>query len=160
MSRKCALLLPQPGDVRIAEHGHAVGSERQHLFNRCLKCRRILIRQSVDQVHAQTFEAQLARCENQIACHFVRLDAADRLLHLRLKILNTHAQAIESEPPQRFQVRAAGDARVHLNTNFGVRREREPFARVAEKILHLRWRQKRRRTSSPVELDDRPLLRN
>ncbi len=79
---ECALLLLQPGHVRVAEHRHAIGRERQHLINRGLKLCSGLVGQSVDQVHVEAFEAQFARCGNQIARHFVGLDAMNRLLHL------------------------------------------------------------------------------
>ena len=82
MRGECALLFPEPRHVRVAEHGHAVRGQRQHLFDRRLKGRGGLVRQSVDQVHAEAFKSQLARGDDQVARHLIWLDAANRLLHL------------------------------------------------------------------------------
>ena len=84
----------------------------------------------------------------------------NRLLHFRLKILNAHAQPVESEPAQRFEMRAAGDARVDFDSDFRVGRERKSLARIAEKIFHLRGREIRRRAAAPVKLNHGPLFRN
>ena len=62
----------------------------------------------------------------------------DRLLHLRVEILDAHAEAVEAQAPQRFEMRAAGDARIDFDADFGVRREGKSLARVAEEIFHLR----------------------
>ena len=45
---KCALLLFEPRHVRVAEHGHAVGREREHLVDGVLEAGGRLIRQTVD----------------------------------------------------------------------------------------------------------------
>jgi len=37
VSLKCSLLLAKPRHVRVAEHRHTVGLEREHLIDRCLK---------------------------------------------------------------------------------------------------------------------------
>ena len=44
-------------------------------------------------------------------------------LHLGMKILNAHAQAIEPEPPQGLEMRFRGDARVDFDADLGVLRE-------------------------------------
>ena len=77
----------------------------------------------------------------------------NRLLHLRLEILNAHAEPVESQPAQSFQVRATGDARIDLDSDFRVRREGKALARVQKKIFHLRGREIGRRAAAPVELD-------
>ena len=62
-----------------------------------------------------------ARAGNQVARHLQRLDAVDGFLHFGMEILNAHAQAIEAEAPQCFQMLRAGDARIDLDADFGVR---------------------------------------
>ena len=143
----------QPGHVRVAEHGDAIGRERQSLVDRVLETLGGLVRQAVDQVHVEAFEAEFARGGDQIARHFIGLHAMNRFLHLGLEILNAHAQAVEAQAAQRFQMRAIGDARVDLDSDFRIRRERKTLARVAEKIFHLRGRQIRGRAAAPVKLD-------
>jgi len=76
----------------------------------------------------------------------------DCLLHPLIEILNAHAETVESQPPQRFEVRAAGDARVHFDADFGVRREGKALASVAEKLFHLCGSEIRRRAAAPVKL--------
>ncbi len=77
-----------------------------------------------------------------------------------LKILNAHAQAIEAQAAQRFQLSAAGDARVHFDANFGIGSKRKAVVRVLEKIFHLCDRQIRWRAAAPVKLDNRTFARN
>ena len=84
----------------------------------------------------------------------------DGFLHFRLEILNAHAEAVEAEAAQGFEVRAAGDARVDFDSDFGVGREGKSLARVAEEIFHLRGREIRRRAAAPVELDHGALFRD
>ena len=132
------LLLLEPRYVRVAEHRDAVGREREHLLDRGLKRFGGLMRQAVDEVDVEALKAQLARGGDQVARHFVWLHAVDRLLHLRLEILDAHAEAVEAHAPQRFEMRAAGDTRVDLDPDFGVRVEGKPLARVTEEIFELR----------------------
>ena len=84
----------------------------------------------------------------------------DGLLHLGLKILNAHAEAVESEATQSFQMRAAGDTRVDFNSDFGVRRKKESLARVCEEVFELRGRKIRGSAAAPVELNYRAFARN
>ena len=101
-----ALLLAKPGHVRIAEHGHAIGSEREDLIDGVRETLGGLVGQAVDQVHVDALEAKLARLGDQFGGHFQRLHAIHRLLHLGIEILNAHAQAVEAQPAQRFQMLA------------------------------------------------------
>jgi hypothetical protein len=52
--------------------------------------------------------------------------------------VDSHAQTIESQAAQGFQMRATSDARVNLDADLRVGRERKTLARVAEKVFHLR----------------------
>ena len=82
------------------------------------------------------------------------------LLHLGLEILDAHAEPVESQAAQRFEMRAIGDARIDFDADFGVRREREALARVHEKVFHLRGREIGGRAAAPVELDHAAVFRN
>ena len=155
-----ALLLLQPGHVRVAEHGDAIGRERQSLVNRVLETFRGLVGQAVDQIHVEALETEFARGDDQIARHFVGLHAMNRFLHLGLKILDAHAQAVEAEAAQRFQMRAIGDAWVNFDADLRIGRERKTLARVAEKILHLRGSQIGGRSAAPVKLNHGAIFRN
>ena len=115
-----------------------------------------LQRQAVDQVDVDAVEAEPARLFNQAARHFERLDAMNRFLHLGMEILNAHAQPVEAEPPQSFEVRLRRHARIDLDADFRVRRERKPFGRETEQAFHLFRRQIRRRAAAPVKLHDGP----
>ena len=104
-------------------------------------------------------KSELACGDDQIARQFVRLHAVNRFLHLGLEILNAHAQAVEAEAAQGFQVRAIGDARINFDADFRIRREGKSLARVAEKIFHLRGSQIGGRSAAPVKLNHRTILR-
>ena len=84
----------------------------------------------------------------------------NRLLHFVLKILNAHAQPVEPEPPQSFQMRAAGHARIDFDSDLGVRSERKPLACVSEEVFHLRRSQIRGSSATPVKLNHTAFLRN
>src|SRR5271156_2504610 len=155
-----ALLLFQPGHVGVAEHGDAIGRERQSFINRVLETFRGLVGQAVDQIHVEAFETELARGGDQIARHFVGLHAMNRFLHLGLEILDAHAQAVEAEAAQGFQMGAIGDARVNLDADLRVWREGESLARVAEQIFHLCGSQIGGRSAAPVKLNHRTIFGN
>ena len=105
-------------------------------------------------------EAQRARLGDQIAGHLIGLDAMDGLLHFGVEILDAHAQAIEAEAAQAFEVLLAGDARVDFDADLGVGSEGEALRRVAEQVFHLRGREVGRRAAAPVELHDRARARD
>ena len=115
-----------------------------------------LQRQAVDQVDVDAVKAEPARLFDQVARHFERLDAVNRFLHFGMEILNAHAQAVEAEPPQRFQMRVRRHARIDFDADFRVRRERKPLGREAEQAFHLLRRQIRRCAAAPVKLHDGP----
>ena len=102
-----ALLLAQPGHVRVAEHGHAVGSEGQHLVDGARESLGGLVRQAVDEVHVDAGKAECAGRGDQIARHLERLDAVDGLLHFGIEILNAQAEAIEAQALQALRDAAA-----------------------------------------------------
>ncbi len=56
-----ALLLLQPGHMRITEHGDAIRRQADDLFHRVREALRSLIGQTVDQINIDTVEAQLSR---------------------------------------------------------------------------------------------------
>jgi hypothetical protein len=141
-------------NVRIAEHGHAIGSQRDHLFHGMGKSLGGLQRQAVDQVHIDAVKAQLPRGLDQIARHFQRLDAMNCRLHLRMEVLDAHAQAIEAQAAQCFQMRQRGDPRIDFDSDLRVGRKSEAFRSVAEELFHLFRGQVRWSAASPVELHD------
>ncbi len=77
-----------------------------------------------------------------------------------MKILNAHAQAVEAQAPQGFQMRCGRHARVDLDADFGVRRERESLGRESKQAFHLFGRQIGGRAAAPVKLHDGAFARN
>src|SRR5207245_2344905 len=132
MGRKGALLLAEPRNVSIAEHGDTVGIESDDLVHGVGKTLGGLIGQSIDEVHVDAVEAQGARRGDEVAGHLEGLDAVDGRLHLGMKVLNAHAQAVEAEPPQRLEMLAGGDARVHLDADLGAVQNGKAIAGEAE----------------------------
>ena len=155
-----ALLLAQPGHVRVAEHGHAIRRDGHHLLYGVREALGGLQRQAIDQVDVDAVKAKPARFFNQRARHFQRLHAMNRFLHFWMKILNAHAQAVEAQLPQHLKMRERCDARIDLNPDFCVRRERKTLCREAEQAFHLFRRQIRGCATAPVKLHHGPLARN
>src|SRR5207249_4829939 len=75
--------------------------------------------------------------EEQIARHFVRLDAVDGLLDFGLEVLNAHTEAIEAEFAESLEMLAGGHARVNFDANLTVGVEVEMFSGECEQILDL-----------------------
>ena len=154
------LLLLEPGHVRVAEEGDAIGREFENLVHGVGEAVRRLVGQAVDQIDIDAVEAELAGGEEQIAGHFERLNAMDGFLHIGVKILDAHAKAIEAELAESFEMFEGGDARVDLDANFGIRREMEIFTREAEEVFDLGGRQIGWCATAPVKLDDRAIFGN
>src|SRR5260370_32657414 len=83
----------------------------------------------------------------------MRLDAVDRLLDVGMEILNTHAEAIETQLAESFKMRAGGYARVDLDANLAVEIEVEMFLCKGEEILDLLGCQVGWSAAAPMELD-------
>src|ERR1700751_2571848 len=77
-----------------------------------------------------------------------------------MEILNSHAQAIESQAPQRFQVRARSHPRIDFDAYFRVGCERKARTNSSEQVLDLFRCQIRGRSAAPMKLHDLALFRN
>src|SRR5882762_7163471 len=148
-----ALLLLQPRNVRVAEEGNAIGSESKNLIHGVGKSVRRLVGKAVNQIDVDAIKAEFAGGEEQIARHFVRLNAVHRLLHIGMEVLNAHAQTVEAELAQSFEMLAGGHARVDLDANFTVGVEMEALFGKCKQVLNLFGCQVRRRAAAPMELD-------
>src|SRR5262249_2868115 len=142
------------------KESNAIGIQLQNLIDGVCEGRRHLIWQPVDQIHVDAVESQFASHRDDLVRHLIRLDAVNGLLHLGLKVLNTHAQAVEAQLAQRLKVRARRYARVDLDPNLGVRAKGEAFPRESKQIFDLRRRKVGRRSATPVKLGDCALPRN
>src|SRR4029077_3305299 len=160
MPRKRALLFFEPRHVRIAEQGHAVRGQLQNLVNRMRESLRALIGQSVNQIHVDALEAQLTSGKEQIAGQFERLNAVNGLLHFAMEILDSHAQAIESQAAQSFEVLAGRDARVDLNADLRVGCKRKASAHSSKQVFDLFGGQIGRSSATPMKLHDLTVFRN
>src|ERR1700730_7548274 len=110
-----ALLLLQPRHVRVAEEGNAIRSESKNLIHGVGKSVCRLVGKAVNQIDVDAIKAEFARGEEQVARHFVRLNAMYRLLHIGMEVLNAHAKTVEAELAQSFEMLAGGHARVDLD---------------------------------------------
>src|SRR5207248_9206568 len=81
-------------------------------------------------------------------------------LYFGMKILDAHAQAIETQLAQRFEVCARSDAGINFDADFTVWCEMKMLAREFEQVLNLLRGKIRRRAAAPVELHDRSIFRN
>src|SRR6266403_875581 len=155
-----ALLLLQPRHVRIAEEGNAIRGESKNLIHGVGKCVCRLVGKAVNQIDVDAIEAEIASGEEQVARHFVGLNAVDGLLDFGLEVLNAHAETVETELAQRFEVGAGSDTRVNLDANLAIGVELKVFFRESEEILDLFGRQIGWRAAAPVELHDGTILRD
>src|ERR1700719_1110213 len=128
MSGEGALLLFEPRDMRVTEQRDAVRLQLENLIHGVAETFRRLIRQTVNEVHVDTIEPQLARREQQVACQFEWLDPVNGLLHLGMKILDAHAEPVEAQATQSFQMFASGHPGIDLDSDFRVRRKVKMFA--------------------------------
>ncbi len=140
--------------VRVAEHRNALGREQQHRVERAPEAFDVLMRQPVNQVDADRFEAAGARRVHHVDGQFQRLHAVDRLLHERIEVLHTQAQPVESEAAQMRDRLRRSLARVDLDGIFGVAlgQQREVLARGRHQRAHFVERQERGRAAAPVQL--------
>src|SRR5712664_1570303 len=84
----------------------------------------------------------------------------NRFLHIGMEILNSHAQAIEAEPPQGLQVFAGSYSRINLDSNLGASSERKPGAHGRKQIFDLLGSQIGGSAATPMKLNDLSPLRN
>ncbi len=77
-----------------------------------------------------------------------------------MKILDAHAEAVETEFAKSFEMIAAGDARIDFDADFGVGRESEVLAREAEEVFDLRGSEIGGSAAAPVELHDGTIPRD
>src|SRR5437763_14099430 len=140
--------------MRIAEHGDAIRLHRDDLVDGVAETLRRLMRQPVDQINIDALEADFAAVIEQPLCLFVWLHATNSLLNQRVKILDAHADAIESGAAQRPAMLAAGHARINFDAHFGSVGKSESLAYVAAKRFDLTGREVSRRAAAPVQLLD------
>ncbi len=160
MRREGALLLLQPGHVGVAKQSDAIRRELQNLVDGMREAFRRLVWQAKNQIHINTVEAKLAGGLNEIARQFERLVAMNSLLYLGMKILDAHAEPVEAEPAECFEVRPGSHARVDLDADFGLFRKMEALASRAEEVLNLFGRQIGWSSSAPVKLNHGPFARH
>ena len=78
----------------------------------------------------------------------------DGLLDFSLKVLNAHAEAVEAELAESFEMCTGGHARVNFDANLAFGVEMEMLFGEREQILDLLGRQIGWRAAAPVELHD------
>src|SRR2546423_4109472 len=118
--------------MRVAEQRDTIRRELQNLLDGMGKTIGRLIREPVDEVDIDAVKAQFACTEKQVACQLERLKPMNGFLHFGMKILNAHAEPVEAEATQSFEVVSRGHARIHFDADFRVGSEMEMLARGAE----------------------------
>src|SRR5260370_9677022 len=91
-----------------------------------------LVGRAVNQVNVDTVKTQLAGGEEQIARHFERLNAVDGFLHVGMKVLNAHAEPVETHLANGFEVLAGSHSRIDFDADFAVGSEMETLARETD----------------------------
>ena len=119
--------------MRVVIQRKAVGRQREHGVQRGLDALHRLMRQPVNQIHADGFKPRRARGINHFARFFHRLDAVYGSLNFGVKILNAHAHAVKAQFAQFEHALAAHLARVDFNGIFAVGQQ---FKMLADKAKH------------------------
>ena len=118
-----ALLFFEPGHMGVAEQRDAIGLQLEDLIDGVAEAFRRLVRQTINEIDVDAIELQVARGEQQIARQFERLNSVNGRLHLGMKILDAHAEAVEAQATQSFEMLAGGYPRIDLDPDFRVRRK-------------------------------------
>src|SRR5882672_9040390 len=157
---KGALLFFKPRHIGIADESDAIRGEADDLIDGVSESVGGLVGQAVDQIDVDTVEAELASGEEEVASHFVRLNSMNRLLHLGLEVLDAHAETVEAQLAESFEMLAGSYAGIDFDADFTVGIEMEMLFREGEEILDLLGREVGGCAAAPVELDDRTIFRN
>ena len=104
--------------VRVAVGGHAVGPRRDHLLERACEARFGLPGKSVDQVDGHRPEAMAPRPGHDCQDVFLRLHPVDRILDIRVEVLDTQADPVEAQPGDRRQPCVVHGSRIDLDRVF------------------------------------------
>src|SRR6266478_5947918 len=155
-----ALLFLQPRHVRVAEESDTIRGEFENLNHGVGESDCRLEGKAVNQIDVDAIEAEIASGEEQVARHLVRLDAVHRLLHVGMEVLNAHAETVEAEFAQRFEMLARGYTGVDFDPNLTVGVEMEMFFCECEEILDLLGCQVGGSAAAPMELDYGAILRD
>src|SRR5438552_3837107 len=84
----------------------------------------------------------------------------NRFLHIGMEILNSHAQAIETEAPQGLEVFARSYSRINLDSNLGAGGKCKPGAYGRKQIFNLLGSQIGGGAAAPMKLNDLAPLRD
>ena len=152
-----ALLLFQPGHVGVAKERNAIGSEADDLIHGVGERVGGLMGKAIDQIDIDAVKAEFARGKEEVAGHFVGLNAVDGLLHLGLEILNAHAETVESELAKSFEVLAGSYAGVDFDADLAVGVKMEMVLCEGEEVFDLLGREVGRCAAAPMELNDRAI---
>ena len=120
--------------MRVAVDGDAIRPQRHHLIQRAAETVQRLQRQAVDQVDTDRAEACRTGRVDHLAGLLEALDAVDRLLHRRIKILNADRHPVEAQLAQGPHIVTVRKARVDLDAVLAIRLVAE--AEVAGERLH------------------------
>ena len=145
-----ALAPRHPGHMRIAVKRDAVGKQGQHLAQgRGQPCHR-LVRQAIDQIHAQAADAAGAQPLGGGTGGRRALRAADGGLHLGVEILHPDGGAVDPQRGQRVQPLRVDLRGVGLDRDLGVRAGGERGGDRIAQPRGLRRRQQRRRAAAEM----------
>ncbi len=152
------LVLDLVRNMRVAVHGEPVRAQVDSRLDGLFPRFGPLFRQPVDQVYIHAAKAQFAAPSDQPARFGFGLVTVDDLLHVRVEVLHAHADPVESQRAQRFELLPCRHARVHFECNFCIPRDGEVPRERAEQRPYLRHGQERRGAAAPVYLPHGPPL--
>ncbi len=142
--------------VGVAVDREAVRPHSDHLVQRRRERGQVLPRQTVDQVEIDGVKAQFPCLAEDVRHHRHRLDAVDRLLHVRVEVLHSQAHAVEAELRQGAHVGGVDGARVDLDgviARFGLAEPELPIQALQHRP-QARLGQEGRRAPAEMQLFD------
>ena len=104
----------------------------RHQRQRAVKRLGRLLRQTVDQIDIDRLKAEAAGGIDQLKDLIGWLDAVNRFLNSRVKVLHAKAQAVKAHAGECVNARHVHRARVNLDRQFGARRQLKMLLQQAD----------------------------
>ncbi len=139
--------------MRVAEEGNAIRGESKNLIHGVRKSACRLVGKAVNQIDVDAIEAEIAGGEEQVARHLVGLNAVHGFLHFGMEVLNAHAETVEAELAEGFEMLAGGYAGIDLDAYFTFGVEMEMLFGECEQVFDLCRCEVGWSAAAPMELD-------
>ena len=146
-----ALMLLEGRNVRVTEHGEAIGAKFDASPDRVEAGSERLMRQSVDQIEADAGDAGATQAVGRGGGLFETLHPVDGALHDGIEALHAEVRPVHAAQRERVDHRCVERARIDLDRDLGGRQNKEGVPDRSDQIREGLRRHDGRR--SPTEMD-------